>query len=205
MARRNDHSRKQIQDMAIQAAITILNREGVAGLSTRKVAKAIGYTAGTLYLVFKNLDELILHINAATLDELHKQLSAQLDSATTPPQVIKNMSLTYLHFAKVHYARWSLLFTHRLPADQSVPVWLDDKIRQLFELVGQPLKELLPKLDAQACMCAIRVLWSGVHGACELGLNDKLSLGGEVSTEKLIQSLVDNYLKGLVTQKGESC
>ena len=205
MARRNDHSREQIQDMAIQAAITILNREGVAGLSTRKVARAIGYTAGTLYLVFKNLDELILHINAATLDELHKQLAAQLDRESTPAQVIKNMALTYMKFAKANYARWSLLFTHRLPAGQAVPEWLDDKIRQLFGLVGQPLNELLPAFDAQACMCAIRVLWSGVHGACELGLNDKLSLGGEVSTEELINSLVENYLKGLVTQEGGAC
>ena len=205
MARRNDHSREQIQAMAIQAAISILNQEGVAGLSTRKVAAAIGYTAGTLYLVFKNLDELILHINAATLDELHRQLAAQLDSPATPAQVIRNMALHYLHFAKTHYARWSLLFTHRLPAEQSVPAWLDDKIRDLFELVGQPLHALIPRLDAQACMCATRVLWSGVHGACELGLNDKLSLGGEVRTEELIESLVENYLKGLVTQEGGTC
>jgi AcrR family transcriptional regulator len=106
MARRNDHSREQIQEMAISAAIRILNAEGVDGLSTRKVAAAIGYTAGTLYLVFKNLDELILHINAATLDEMHQLLEARLDSTATPSQVIKNMSLSYLHFAKAHYARW---------------------------------------------------------------------------------------------------
>lgn len=205
MARRNDHSREQIQEMAITAAIRILNAEGVEGLSTRKVAAGIGYTAGTLYLVFKNLDELILHINAATLDEMHQLLETQLDSTSTPPQVIKNMSLSYLHFAKAHYARWSLLFTHRLPEGQSVPEWLDDKIRDLFALVGKPLQALLPDFDEQTRIRAIRVLWSGVHGACELGLNDKLSLGGEVSTEELIDSLVENYLKGLVTQEVGAC
>ena len=69
MARRNDHSREQIQQMAIAAAISILNEEGLANLSTRKVASEIGYTVGTLYLVFRNLNELLLHVNAATLDE----------------------------------------------------------------------------------------------------------------------------------------
>ena len=201
MARRNDHSREEIQAMAIQAAITILNEEGVQGLSTRKVATAIGYTAGTLYLVFKNLDELILHINAATLDELHRLLAAKLNESS-PPQVIKAMSLSYLHYAKSHYARWSLLYTHRLPEGIPVPEWLEEKIRRLFALAENPLKNLLPGLGAKARTRAIRVLWSGVHGACELGLNDKLSFGDDISTETLIDSLVDNYLKGLISQEG---
>lgn len=201
MARRNDHSREQIKHMAIQAAMIILNEEGVDGLSTRKVASAIGYTAGTLYLVFKNLDELIVHINAATLDELHKLLSDEVKVTTPAAQTIKNMSLTYMHFARQHYARWSLLFQHRLPENESVPEWLDKQVRNLFELVGQPLKQLLPELDDVSCMRAIRVLWSGVHGACDLGLNDKLTLGGEMSAEELIDSLVENYLNGLVKGK----
>lgn len=198
MARRNDHSREEIQQMAITAAIAILNAEGQAGLSTRKVAHAIGYTAGTLYLVFKNLDELIMHVNAATLDELHMLLSAEVNRAKNPTQTIKNMALVYLQFARQHYARWSLLFTHRLPEGEIIPEWLENKVRNLFVLVGLPLKQLLPTLPDEDCMCAVRVLWSGVHGACDLGLNDKLSLGGEIKTEVLIESLVENCLQGMM-------
>ena len=198
MARRNDHSREQIREMAIQAAITILNLEGIEGLSTRKVASAIGYTAGTLYLAFRNLDELIIHINAATLNELHKQLSVELKSTTNAHQAIKNMSQAYMRFAKQNLARWSLLFKHRLAEGEPVPEWLDNRVRDLFQLVSQPLKKLVPDLDDVSCMRAIRVLWSGVHGACNLGLNDKLTLGGEVTPEELIDSLVENYLTGLV-------
>lgn len=200
MARRNDHSREQIQQMAIQAGIVILNQEGLTGLSTRKVASAIGYTAGTLYLVFKNLDELIMHINAATLDELQKQLSGILHTDKNPQLIIKQLALSYLQFAHTHYARWSLLFTHQLPEGQSVPDWFDNKVRGLFGLVSVPLKKLLPHLDDAQCMRAVRVLWSGVHGACDLGLNDKLTLGGEIRTEELIDSLVENYLKGMRQQ-----
>ena len=198
MARRNDHSREEIQQMAITAAIAILNAEGQAGLSTRKVAHAIGYPAGTLYLVFKNLDELIMHINAATLDELHMLLSAEVNRTKNPTQTIKKMALVYLQFARDHYARWSLLFTHRLPEGEIIPEWLENKVRNLFVLVGIPLKQLLPTLSDEDCMCAVRVLWSGVHGACDLGLNDKLSLGGEIRTEVLIDSLVENCLQGMM-------
>jgi len=205
MARRNDHTREEIHQMAIQAAISILNAEGISGLSTRKVANQIGYTAGTLYLVFQNLDELIMHVNAATLDELHKILSCEINTTNTPQDIIRQLAIAYLTFAREHYARWSLLFTHQLPAGEAVPGWLDDKVRDLFTLVGMPLKQILPELDHTQCMRAIRVLWSGVHGACDLGLSDKLSLGGEISAEELITELVENYLQGMMQKQVSTC
>jgi AcrR family transcriptional regulator len=179
MARRNDHSREEIQHMAIQAAIAILSREGVQGLSTRKVAAAIGYTVGTLYLVFKNLDELILYVNAATLDELHKAMQVALAKHADPKLQLLLMAQAYLNYARGHFARWSLMFTHHLPAD--VPL---------------PLRQINPTLGPQAYQQATHVLWSSVHGVCELGLNDKLSLAGEIRAEELINALVQNYLKG---------
>jgi AcrR family transcriptional regulator len=198
MARRSDHSREEIQHMAIEAAIVILNREGISGLSTRKVAGAIGYTAGTLYLVFQNLDELLMHVNAATLDELYKSLARQINEATEPRQVIRQMAFAYLDFARTQHARWSLLFTHQLPQGQQIPSWFDKKVSELFGLVGLPLKKLAPGLSDSECKRGVRVLWSGVHGACDLGLSDKLSLGGAIETEEIIDSLINNYLAGLL-------
>lgn len=197
MARRNDHSREEIQQMAIRAAMGILAEEGLQGLSTRKVAAAIGYTVGTLYLVFKNLDELILYVNAAALDELHEVLQAALDQDHAPRVQLLAMAHAYLRFAREHFARWSLMFTHRLPAGMPLPDWFHDKVRSLFVLVATPLQQLYPNLDTKACQQATHVLWSSVHGVCELGLNDKLTLDGEIRAEELIDALVINYLKGL--------
>ena len=75
MARRSDHSREELREMTLTAAENIVVEQGYEGLSARKVATAIGYTVGTLYLVFENLDDLILHINARTLDRLHARMT----------------------------------------------------------------------------------------------------------------------------------
>ena len=53
-------------------------------MSARKVATAIGYTVGTLYLVFENIDDLILNVNARTLDRLHSRMSAVRANALDP-------------------------------------------------------------------------------------------------------------------------
>lgn len=198
MPRRSDHSRDELQHMAIEAAIAILNRDGVQGLSTRKVAREIGYTVGTLYLVFKNLDELILHVNAASLGELHAALQAAAAGQTDPQAQLLAISHAYLHFAQTNFARWSLLFTHRLLDDARLPDWFINKVRGLFALVAAPLCALNPQLNAQACQQATHALWSAVHGVCELGLNDKLSLDGEIQAPALIEAVVRNFLRGFI-------
>ncbi len=196
MARRNDHSRQEIQAMAIEAAIDVLNKEGPGSLSTRKVAKAIGYAVGTLYLVFKNLDELILQVNAATLDDIQSAIVAVSQDQLDPVTTLKAMALAYLHYAQDHFARWSLLFTWRLPEGEAVPEWFDAKVVAVFDKVKTPLHDIRPDCDEQACLQATREIWSGVHGACDLGLNGKLSFGGEFKADTLIESLVENYLVG---------
>jgi len=200
MARRSDHSREELQQMAISAAIVILNEQGFSGLSARKVAKSIGYTVGTLYLVFKNLDELLLHVNAATLDDLHQEITAAACVKIRPAQILKAMALAYMHYAQQHSARWSLLFSHQLPEGQSIPSWFDDKIVLLFDSVKQPLQSIQPQLNERALLQATRELWSGVHGACALGLNDKLNLGGAFELDVLIESFVENYLYGFAKE-----
>ena len=44
--------------MAMAAAREIAEKEGLRGLTARRIAREIGYTVGTLYNLFDNLDDL---------------------------------------------------------------------------------------------------------------------------------------------------
>ncbi len=78
MGRRNEHSRKQIKEMAIEAGKKIIVEEGFSNLGARKVARAIGYTVGTLYNVFDNYLDIVLNINAETLDDIKNHLQKSI-------------------------------------------------------------------------------------------------------------------------------
>ncbi|HEV3447204.1 MAG TPA: helix-turn-helix domain-containing protein, partial [Gemmataceae bacterium] len=69
MARRSDHTREELKDLAIQAAIALIEADGIGQFSARQVAARIGYTVGTLYNVFGSYDELLLNVNARTVDD----------------------------------------------------------------------------------------------------------------------------------------
>src|ERR1051326_5469060 len=100
MGRRNEHSREQQREMTIAAAELILVREGVAGLSMRKVADAIGYTVGNLYLLFRNQDDLLAEINERTTDAIHAYLSDAIAPVREPAARLKRMAVAYVEFAQ---------------------------------------------------------------------------------------------------------
>lgn len=203
MARRSDHTRDEIKAMAIASAVRILMDEGAAALSARRVAKDIGYTVGTLYLVFQNLDELILHINAATLTELERKLMDACQNSLSPSEQIMAIARGYWEFAHGNYARWSLLFRHQLPEGSQIPDWFVTKVRNLFSLLERPLSQICPAVNKTVLIATARALWGGVHGVCELALSDKLRWGEQIADEEVIRTLVETFLAGLIKETGE--
>lgn len=110
MARRNQHSREELQALAVHAVRELVAEQGLAKLSVRKVAERIRYTPGMLYHIFANLDDLILHANAATLDALLAQM--ETGKTASPQQALHHMASAYLDLARDQTALWQLSLIH---------------------------------------------------------------------------------------------
>lgn len=198
MARRNDHSREEIREMALQAAEALLEQEGTAGLSTRRIAAAIGYTVGSLYLVFENLDELVIQVNARTLGQLGESLDHAVSRHRDPLAAVRELGRAYTRFAAEHPSRWALIFDGRSTPLPALPDWYGREITALFGRVERLLAVYAPYRSPQERALAARVLWSGVHGVCTLALAGKLDRTGISEAAQLTDSLINNYLAGWV-------
>ena len=196
MARRSDHSREELREMALCAAERIVVDHGYEGLSARKVAKAIGYTVGTLYLVFENIDDLILNINARTLDRLHAKMTELKAQPGEAREYMLKLGQVYIRYANDDPHRWAMVFEHRFAEDREVPAWYQEKIARMFSVVEEGLKPLAKHRPNKEITQAARAIWSGVHGICILALMDTLGIAGVDSAQELTRSLISNYLKG---------
>jgi AcrR family transcriptional regulator len=185
--------------MALQATEEILSEQGLTGLSTRKVATAIGYTAGSLYLVFEHLEDLLLHVNVRTLDKLFQSLQAVANDCPEVQTCLRNMALAYIGFAKDHPNQWAAIFERQWQYE--FPDWYNDKIGHLFQLVEDKFQQLLPEAKTDKIAQAVRAYWCGVHGVCMLGLTGKLDATSDHSTEELSDMLIENFLFGLTREK----
>jgi AcrR family transcriptional regulator len=196
MARRSDHSREEIREMALQAAEEIVVDKGFEGLSARKVAASIGYTVGTLYLVFENIDDLILKVNARTLDRLYARLAETRAGARDGRDWLLQLGEVYIRFADEDPHRWSMIFEHRLSEGRDLPDWYQEKIERMFATVEEALTPLAGGRPRKEIAQAARVIWGGVHGICILALGDRLGVAGVDSVQDLTESLISNYLTG---------
>ena len=194
MARRNDHTRDELRLMALTAAEGLLDSGGSQSLSMRRIAQSIGYTHGTLYLIFDNLDDLIVELNARTLDALIAHL--QRSSACVAPAQARAtaMAVAYFSFAREHCARWRLIFEHHLQNNTSdkPPAVITERIVNGYELVDAALD--INQSDNEPLLGAS--FWAAVHGITVLALDHKLvgANGMELDPHKVIERTVQVYV-----------
>ena len=195
MGRRNEHTREELREIALQAAEHLVAEHGLAGLSTRKVVSCIGYTVGSLYMVFRNLDDLIAQMNERTLEALQTRLRAAI-AHQPPAAALRALAQTYITFALTETHRWLAIYQHRMPENQPLPDSFTAKVASMFALVQQQLALLCPQRSPEDIALAARALWSGIHGICILGFDQKLEMAGGPPIQEVTDSLLDHYLAG---------
>ncbi len=200
MGRRGDHTYKQLNDMIIKAAYNLMEKEGYNKISTRKIAAEIGYTVGTLYNVFENLDDVFIHVNSLTLDKLHTALSQALKKAeksNQKVQPIKALADAYIKFSQENFHLWCALFEYRFPDEQIIPRWYIEKINNMYEFVTKTIINFDSSIPPESIKEVVMVLWSAIHGICALSIKGKLDRAGSQSAQVLIDNFLKNYLRGL--------
>lgn len=199
MARRSEHTQDEIKTMILLAAETIVAEEGLSKLKVRSIAMDIGYTVGSIYMVFDNMADLILHLKARVLDDIELHLQ-QAPSNLSPEQYLVNLSKAYIDFAQQHFNRWQMLFDPMQTAKSTTPDWYKLKAIQLFQPVELQFKCLAPTATAEQLQCAAQALWGGVHGICWLSLTGSLAVVGGSDVKETVVLLVENFIRGWLSQ-----
>ncbi|MDR1662227.1 MAG: TetR/AcrR family transcriptional regulator [Azoarcus sp.] len=201
MAGREGRNHDEIRLRVLDAAEAIAAAQGHAGLSARGIASAAGYTVGTLYLVFKNRDDLILQVNGRTLDRLHDHLLANHpeDPRGGPEEAITALARTYIAYAETESPRWNMLFERVAEDGDPLPEWFRHKRERVFALVEAALRPLAR--DESEARRAARVLWAGVQGICTLKIRQRMDLTDGQNADEMAAMLIRNFLLGFTAEQ----
>jgi len=200
MARRSDHSTEELTKLLLASARRFAEQEGLSGIGARRIARDVGYTAGTIYNVFGSLDGLIMRLREETLDEMHARcVAVQMDA--DPAENLRMLAAAYTGYVVEHPRLWSVLFEHQSPGGD-VPDWYRAKVMQALALVERAIAALFAAGEEHARHHEARVLWSSLHGIVSLEVTSKVGIGESVHS--LTESLIGNYVFALTERKARA-
>ena len=173
--------------LIVENALRIYVDEGYENLSLRKVADSIEYSVGTIYLYYKNKDELYLEMHNLAFDSLFEAFD-NLIHTPDPYQRIEQMTEAYINFAFNNPELYHLMFIMKEPTnyEEQKGEWhLGTKVFRILLTTIQEAMEIgeMKKLDPSLITF---MTWSAVHGMVSLYLCNRLSPYKDIDKKMLI-------------------
>jgi AcrR family transcriptional regulator len=196
MGRRSVHSPEELRQLILDASQTIVERSGITGLSAREIARMIGYSPGTLYNIFENLDDILLTLQV----QLQNRTVEHLKRVPFGPDGEKNieaLAQAYVDFALANRRMWNLLLAHSLPPGSTMPQAFFDNINKMAAIVRGAVAPLAPNTSREKLDATAWAFWTGIHGITAVAAAEKGLYVTPATAQSYAKDLVENFIKGL--------
>lgn len=195
IAERKEKQKQEIRKAILDASMKLFVEEGFENVSIRKIADLIEYSPTTVYLYFKDKNEILFNLHEMGFQKM-AEYTADLWTIKNPLVRLHKMGEYYIQFGLENPAFYDLMFILQAPMEALKGMenceWTsgDQALGRLKETLQECMdKNLIEKGDVDAVAMAI---WGMVHGLVSLTIRNRI--------DKLVQSpenIVPMMNKGL--------
>ena len=165
--------KQELRQAILKAAGELFLQHGYEQFSLRQVAEQIGYSPGTIYLYFRNKDDLLMAVVSEGFERFGQSLRTAAESTTDARQRLHALMDAYIHFGLENPVLYRLMFMQRTdflversegllqPKINSFAV-LEETVQAGLAAHALPPGEVLSTADA---------LWSLSHGLVSLAIS----------------------------------
>ncbi len=197
MARnRLTEEKENLRQLIMEAARAMFVAEGVERVSMRRIAQKIGYSPTTIYLYFKDKNDLLHQICEETFADLTRNIRAIQQLSGDPLEKLRSGLREYIQFGLKHPEQYAMTFISPLPAD--VEFGFEDTNGSVaFDTLRSVILEcadanLLKNNDVELLS---QTLWAAIHGLTSLLIQH--SGFPFVERGRLIDSLISTLIAGI--------
>lgn len=186
--RRAAAQRLELRERILDASRRIVLREGLAALSMRKIADAIGYSPASLYLHFANRDDIVRALGR----EGHAQLLAHLAPLARiddPRARLQALAHGYVSYGCEHPQAYRLMFSEAEAAatEADLP---SERATSLFAPTLQTLADAQQRrIDSASLACALQAM---LHGVVALASRDP-ALASDARRRQTVDAALDAW------------
>jgi len=193
-----------LREALLQAAERVLERDGLAGLTLRAVAREAGVSHAAPTHHFGDLTGLLSELAAVGFRQFNAAMASSSDAATTPLERALARPKAYVAYAQAHPGMYGIMFrTERLDYSRpSLHEAAEASFAGLANAIGAMRQEQISE-DALTLNqgAAIARAWSMVHGFTTLLLDGRLEdilgrLPAGTTAERLLESMLTAPISG---------
>ena len=166
-----------LKNALIKAGVEILSKEGMEGLSLRKVAKRAGVSHSAPYAHFKDRQSLIAAISTEGFRKLYDELDNVVSAhADNPKEQLVEAAWAYVQFAMNNMDTFKIMFSGVLEKEKDYPSFVEissKTFERLVEIVRNCQKAGVLRSDPSE-LVAVSV-WGQVHGIISLALEGQIT------------------------------
>jgi AcrR family transcriptional regulator len=176
ISERKEREREEMKQLIMGAALKMFLEDGYAKTSIRNIADAIEYSPGTIYLYYKDKDELLFEVQRHAYGKL---LNAFKTHATSkhPFERLEQVCKTYIHFGLENPELYDLMFIIRAPMNADESQFKsngEDSFKFLVDTLDECISQnLIVFKNVQ--LGALQV-WAMAHGLVSLDLRCRLKV-----------------------------
>lgn len=199
VATRKQREREEMRHLILDAAKAIFIEKGYEQASIRNIAERIEYSPGTIYLYFKDKDEIFHALHEEGFRRFLQQLQP-LGFVSDPFERLKAMGRLYIEFARNNKDFYDLMFIMQAPMNvEKEEQW------KMGQQALDGLKQVILDCQAQGRFKGKDVnylsfsIWSNVHGMCALYTRERCNAYHyeNIDSAVLMENAFDYYIEML--------
>jgi AcrR family transcriptional regulator len=176
---RKEREKQELKDLILKVAKEVFLEEGYEKTSIRKIADRIEYSPTTIYLYFKDKNDLLLELHRQSFHQFFQVLSSVMDVADPMERLIAT-GKKYITYGIQNPEAYELKFLLKSPLEAlecKNEIWADGE--RALHFVQAIVEECIrmgyfdPRLDAESMSI---LLWSQVHGLVTLSNRNRLDM-----------------------------
>jgi AcrR family transcriptional regulator len=207
VAKRKEKHKEDLRGKILQSARELFMDRGFEHTSIRNIAEKIDYSPTTIYLYFKDKDDVFYALHQEgfiLLNQYFKSLGLVAD----PFERLKAISKAYIQFALENGEYYDLMFIVRSPMnaleDQDRSEWKEGD--NAFKFLVGTIQECINKGYFQGLHTEILAftVWSMVHGIVSLEIRNRCKVVSELNQKDLAfqaNDMVIEILERMHTKK----
>jgi AcrR family transcriptional regulator len=164
------------RDQILDAALQLFAQNGMANVTTRQIAGAVGISQPSLYAHFRSADEIATELSVRAFDALAAQMDRTTDGPQPPARRLRQMARAYIHFGIDNPDMYRVAFMlDEVQPCASMATGPDLELvdpamaagMRCFEVMQRVVFELMDGPSEAAEMTA-QMIWAHVHGLTSL-------------------------------------